>query len=271
MNNDLPTLGVSLDVARLAEHRDWIMGAGRDVELRDPSYPETLDNGWRQLAEQARSVLDGYAGRLGVHGPFMDLSTMARDSLVRKVAMDRFRQGLEFAAEVGASHMVIHSPFAALGANPFTRHSSGPKLDEEVCAAQEALGETLSLAEENGCTLVMENIHDTNPGPLITLVRSFGSPNMRLSLDTGHAFIAHRLGAPPPDQWVREAGDTLHHLHLQDTDGNADRHWEPGDGGVNWFALFEALAELDHSPRLILEVENPLRGAERLRRDRLAV
>lgn len=270
MDHHAPTLGVSLDIARLAEHRDWILESDRDVELRDPSYPETLDNGWRPLAEKVRSLLDGHTGRLGVHGPFWNLTTAARDPLVRSVVVDRFRQGLQFAAEVGATHMVIHSPFASLGANPFTRHSPGPKLEEEISAAQETLSEVIPLAEENGCTLVMENIYDTNPGPLITLVESFDSQHMRLSVDTGHAFIAHRLGGPPPDQWVREAGDMLHHLHLQDTDGNTDRHWEPGDGSVNWFALFEALAELDHNPRLILEVESPVRGAEWLRRGNLA-
>ncbi len=270
MDHHAPTLGVSLDIARMVEHRDWILESNRDVELRDPSYPETLDNGWRPLVEKARSLLDGHTGRLGVHGPFWNLTTAARDSLVRNAVVDRLRQGLQFAAEVGATHMVIHSPFAYLGANPFTPYSPGPKLDEEISVAHETLREVLPLAEENGCTLVMENIFDTNPRPLITLVKSFDSELVRLSVDTGHAFIAHRLGGPPPDQWVREAGDMLHHLHLQDTDGNADRHWEPGDGSVNWFAVFEALSELDHDPRLILEVDGPVRGAEWLRSRNLA-
>jgi len=270
LDHHAPTLGVSLDIARMVEHRDWILESNRDVELRDPSYPETLDNGWRPLVEKARSLLDGHTGRLGVHGPFWNLTTAARDSLVRNAVVDRLRQGLQFAAEVGATHMVIHSPFAYLGANPFTPYSPGPKLDEEISVAHETLREVLPLAEENGCTLVMENIYDTNPRPLITLVKSFDSELVRLSVDTGHAFIAHRLGGPPPDQWVREAGDMLHHLHLQDTDGNADRHWEPGDGSVNWFAVFEALSELDHDPRLILEVDGPVRGAEWLRSRNLA-
>jgi sugar phosphate isomerase/epimerase len=78
-----------------------------------------------------------------------------------------------------------------------------------------------------------------------------------MSLDTGHAFITHRLGGPPPDQWVREAGALLEHLHLQDTDGNVDRHWAPGNGAINWYALFEALGDLEHRPRLILELRQP--------------
>lgn len=94
-----------------------------------------------------------------------------------------------------------------------------------------------------------------------------------MSLDIGHALITHRLGGPPIDQWVREAGPLLGHLHLQDSDGNIDRHWVPGRGQVNWFALFDALAELTHRPRLILELKEPSRvreGAEFLQATGLA-
>ncbi|MEL7235522.1 MAG: TIM barrel protein, partial [Chloroflexota bacterium] len=61
--------------------------------------------------------------------------------------------------------------------------------------------------------------------------------------------------APPPDYYVHAAGADLGHLHLQDTDGYTDRHWIPGDGNVNWQELFAALAQLDHTPRLIIEVD----------------
>ncbi len=86
--------------------------------------------------------------------------------------------------------------------------------------------------------------------------RFWGKPYVQLSLDTGHATIMQAIGAPAPDQWVREAGPLLAHLHLQDTDGALDRHWAPGDGTINWFALFEALGELAHQPRLLLELDD---------------
>jgi sugar phosphate isomerase/epimerase len=65
-----------------------------------------------------------------------------------------------------------------------------------------------------------------------------------------------RIGGPTPDQWVREAGELLEHVHLQDSDGHLDRHWMPGRGNINWYALFEALGSLPQCPRLILEVRN---------------
>jgi len=86
------------------------------------------------------------------------------------------------------------------------------------------------------------------------LVRSFDSEQVRLSLDVGHAYLMQPRGGPAPDHWVLEAGDLLGHLHLHDNDGCLDRHWRPGQGGVCWRALFQALSRVGGRPRLILEV-----------------
>lgn len=48
----------------------------------------------------------------------------------------------------------------------------------------------------------------------------------------------------------------LTHVHLQDTDGFADRHWAPGEGNIPWVAAFRALGRLTSNPRLILELRN---------------
>ena len=47
------------------------------------------------------------------------------------------------------------------------------------------------------------------------------------------------------------------HVHLQDADGYADRHWAPGEGTVNWYAVFRALREDAPQARLVLEMRNP--------------
>ena len=114
----------------------------------------------------------------------------------------------------------------------------------------------LPLARNLGLTLVIENIRDTNPAPLKALVQSFDSEHVRMSLDVGHAYLMQQQGGPSPDQWVLEAGSLLAHVHLQDNDGLLDRHWPPGEGQINWRALFRALAKIETRPRLILEVRH---------------
>ncbi len=108
-----------------------------------------------------------------------------------------------------------------------------------------------------GVTLVIENIEDKDPHSRVDLARSFNSEAVRVSIDTGHANYAHgSTGGPPVDYYVHAAGDMLHHVHLQDTDGHADRHWNPGEGLIRWTEVFRALGRITSKPRLILEVRD---------------
>lgn len=254
-NQERPTAGAAMPIARLEDYVPWLIEGQRDLEIQDAFQPETLDGDWTPLLERAHLLLDRHQGRLGVHGPFDGLTLMSRDPQVRNLVSERLCKGLEFAAALGATHMVIHSPFQFFG-DPWSPHSAGAGRGDQIKLAQATLDKVVPFAQEINCTLMIENIYDRNPAPLLDLIRSFDSEHVQMSLDIGHAFITHRLGGPPPDQWVREAGALLGHLHLQDTDGNLDRHWAPGDGDINWFALFEALHELQHRPRMIIEIRH---------------
>ena len=48
--------------------------------------------------------------------------------------------------------------------------------------------------------------------------------------------------------------DMLAHVHLQDCDGYADRHWPPGQGTIRWHSVFRALAAIEAKPHLVLEL-----------------
>jgi sugar phosphate isomerase/epimerase len=269
MTDTPPLIGAAMPVAYLAEHRDWLIADQRDLELWDFSYPDVLDDGWRGLARQARDLLDGYKGRLGIHGPWEGLALTSGDRRAQALTVERYRQGLECAGALGATHMVIHSPFDFFG-SPHVAHAASLDLPELIGQAHAVLDQVLPLAAEIGCALVVEVCSDTATAPLLALVRSFASDYLRASLDTGHAFVMQRIGGPPPDQWVRDAGPLLAHMHIQDTDGLYDRHWAPGEGSINWFALFEALGEQHHCPRLLLELNHPakIRRATRWFADR---
>ncbi len=83
----------------------------------------------------------------------------------------------------------------------------------------------------------------------MALAKSFDSPFVMVSIDTGHANYAHgSTDGPPVDYFVHAAGNLLAHVHLQDTDGHADRHWKPGEGNISWVEVFRALARLDMQP-----------------------
>ncbi|NJN18546.1 MAG: sugar phosphate isomerase/epimerase [Oscillochloris sp.] len=255
MNNALPTIGAAMTIDKLAIYRDWLIDGRRDLEIQDAVSPQVLDGDWRGEARRGRALLEGFEGRLGIHGPFLGLTLTAHDPMVREVVIARLRRGLEFAGELGATHMVVHSPFLSFG-SPFLPFVPASRRTHEIGLAHAVIEPLLPLAEQLHCMLVIENIVDANPAPLLDLIHSFDSPLVQASLDTGHATITQRTGGPPPDQWVREAGPLLAHVHVQDSDGHLDRHWAPGDGAINWYALFEAIGELAHQPRMVLELRD---------------
>jgi hypothetical protein len=82
----------------------------------------------------------------------------------------------------------------------------------------------------------------------------------RSGFATGHTYYCHySQGAPPIDYFIAAAGKDLQHMHIQDADGHADRHWRPGKGTINWIAVFEALQLSGANQRLIIELDTPNR------------
>lgn len=272
--NELPLVGAAMTADYLPHYVDWLIADQRDLEIQDFIDLDLLDSGdWKARVKDIRSRLDGYQGRMGIHPPFWNLDAAAIDPKIRQVVSDRYKQSLEVCAELGATHCVIHSPLKFLGHAHSLKAPSimGTPLFDII---HQTMADVVPMAESIGCTLVFENIFDLYPLMLTDLVASFESDYVRQSLDTGHAYINYALyDAPPPDYWVREAGAMMAHIHLQDTDGYADRHWSISEGNINWHALFKAIRSLDEQPRLILELMNYddiARSAEWLKVQRLA-
>jgi sugar phosphate isomerase/epimerase len=264
--SNLPVLGAALALDNLALHRDWILEHQRDVELQAFFKPEALDGDFGPDVARARSILDGHTGRLGIHGPFWGFSIASHDAAIRRVVTDRFLKALEICEQVKANQMVIHSPATTWGFNNLQAFpDETAKLIERTHLTLEKV---VKRAEDIGVTLVIENIEDRDPAERVRLAQSFNSERVKVSIDTGHAHYAHvSTGAPPVDIYVIAAGDMLEHVHLQDADGFADRHWLPGEGTVNWIAIFKALEKLTSNPRLVLEVRDQpavLKGARHL-------
>jgi sugar phosphate isomerase/epimerase len=251
----LPIVGAAMPIEALTLNQAWILEQNRDLELQDGFRSDVIDGDWKALVAKAKTLLEGYTGRMGIHGPFDGLLIASWDAPVQEFVRSRYLKALEFAEGLGASHMVMHSPFLYFG-HAMVAHSKAHGLHDQIAWAHETLNAVVARASEIGCQIVIENIRDTNPLPLLELVKSFNSEFVRVSLDTGHANLMHQIGAPTADQWVLDAGEYLGHVHLQDNDGQLDRHWHPGRGSINWYAVFKALENLEHQPRLILEVRD---------------
>ena len=255
---ELPRPGAAVylsDLAEVPSLRRWI--DGRDVEIRDFTVLGALQgDSWRGIAQRVKAEFASHSGRIGLHGPFLGFAIDQPDPDLRAIVQARMLAALA-ALEVFCGgrqgHMVLHSPFTT-----WSGFNRGTEMDDQRGITErtlEVLAPVVKRAEETGATLVIENCEDRDPMERVDLARAFGSAAVRVSLDTGHAEYAHgSTGAPPVDAHVRAAGALLAHVHLQDADGVADRHWALGRGSIRWHGVFLALRELPEMPRLILEM-----------------
>jgi sugar phosphate isomerase/epimerase len=253
-----PKIGTAAYLHQL-EHQpglgEWVRDHDRDVELRDLTEIGALDDGrWQATIAQARRFFDGHQGRLGIHGPFWGLQIDTPDPDIRAVVQHRCDTALTaFLTLTEGGHMVLHSPYTTWHHfNRGTFHDDSRGMVERTLATLTPL---VKRAEAHGVTLVLENCEDMDPLERLALAAAFGSPAVKVSLDTGHAHYAHGAhGAPPVDAHLRAVGTALAHLHLQDADGFADRHWALGRGTIHWHEVFAAIADTGQTPLLILEM-----------------
>ena len=246
-------IGACLKISEIPKHRDWLFETERDIEIQDFTTSTSLLSDCEDLVAAANAALDGHQGRVGIHGPYEGLDIDNKDSELRPLITSRFLAALEAAEAIGARQMVLHSPYTKWYEN--NRLAKRSYVDEKLDRIHLVLDEVVARAETAGITLVIENIQDVDPATRRMMVDSFESPAIALSIDTGHAHLARRTsGAPPVDYFVRDAADQLAHVHIQDLDGHADRHWAPGEGEIEWHAVFRALADCSSEPHLVLEL-----------------
>jgi sugar phosphate isomerase/epimerase len=266
-------LGAALRINELPAQLEWLwQHGGRDVELQDPCYAGFLEGDWRTSARAALELLTSYGGRIGVHGAYDGLENASFDPVVQRFVTARHLTSLEFAESVGATQVVVHSPFTYFG-RPNANHTLETGLARQLEYVHATFAPVVSRAAEIGCELVFENIYDRATFALLELVRSFGSSHVRLSLDVGHAHLMHLLGGPSIDTWLLEGAELLSHVHLQDNDGAADRHWACGDGQIDWLPVLDSLKRMATQSRLLLEVspDDLARAAAHLTATGLAV
>ncbi len=252
---DLPIVGAAMMIEDIEMHRDWLLERPRDLEIQDFCKAGVLDSDSSALTKRAKALLDGHAGRLGIHGPFWGFSIASQDPDIRAVVIKRLNQGLDICEALSATQMVIHSPYTTWDYNNLDNNHGA--RDRVVEACHLALQGIVRRAEDQGVRLVIENIEDVDPNDRVRLASSFSSDAIGVSIDTGHALYAHGSNcAPPVDYYVAAAGNLLHHVHLQDADGYADRHWCLGEGSMLWTPFFAAVSDVTSNPRLIIEIKD---------------
>jgi len=161
-------------------------------------------------------------------------------------AQKTLRDMLDRAGRLKAALMTLH-----LGSFP-------PGTDRRAALGKivAALAAAALVAEDKGITICLENfIGGYGPTDLGTTVDDLDmvlgqvqSPAVGLNLDVGHAHITGNM-----DELLARFGRRLYNTHLHDNDRSTDAHLAPGQGTVDWTAVFQGLSRVGYAGPLNIE------------------
>lgn len=158
------------------------------------------------LLQQVLPVMQRFPFRYTVHSPAMlDL----RDVVDFDLQMQMARSVLEFCGLINAEILVVH----------FEQQSPDPAVERVFLDAVRRLAD---LAAGSPLRIGVENIEVERVAPVLDFVRQVDRPNVGLTFDVGHAFLAaNHFGFDYLDA-VRAAKALMIHLHVTDNFGRFD-------------------------------------------------
>ncbi len=273
-------------VIRLQEELTYVQACGFDgIEISIHALDVLINGKLRQSQlDKIRTVTTQFPLIYSVHPPnrlnfaFPQRWPGHPSDLVRE--KDVFAACLDFCAAIGAKVLVYHSGLIALAEAAFGTANIPDDEALEQARAQEvaALRELMPLAAERDVIVAMEN-RDPHPWEVATLlkhgfppeqlskyhagmmipalirqVEEVNHPNLGLTLDVGHLFLAANVCGFDYYEAIRMAAPYVRHLHGSDNagrlggiPGSLSDQMIYGDGDVH---LPPGWGELPHSQAL---------------------
>ena len=167
---------------------------------------------------------------------------------IRRASLAEVLSSLETAAALKASKIVLH-PSVLSGLGPLVK-------DTAVDYALTSLEAVVQRARALQLTLGLENMfprlrYMVEPGEFAALFNRF--PDLRLTLDIGHAFIGARAEERIL-KFLGELGPRLCHVHVSDNLGQRDDHLPLGKGLIKFKKIVKALQDLGYDDTVTLEI-----------------
>lgn len=203
---------------------------------------EKLDRDWH---ERTARRFHEQGLRCAVHLPFFDLQPGSVDPGIREASRQRLTQGLDTARVYEPVHLVGHAAFRSELYQDFF----SAWLINSTRTWKQVLHTWASHPP-----LHLENVYESDPGPIRDLVRELGSDRVGFCLDIGHWHsFGHGRDQRNLTSWIQAMSPHVRHLHLHDNAGDADQHLGLGQGTIPWLDLFAGLEFLDLTPTMTLE------------------
>jgi len=194
---------------------------------------------------------------VSVNPSFADINLISTNPEIREVSERQLRAELELAADLGARYAVVI---------PGRRHALAPAPERAARAVlDEGIGRLLGRAATLGVTIALENSpygYLGGSAELADVVRSWDSPNLRLTYD-----VANALAQEDPAEGVATTAGYLALAHVSDTWRHRWAHTSAGRGEVDFPGFARALRAAGFTGPTVYELVDGEDPAPRLPAD----
>ena len=164
------------------------------------------------------------------HLPFAWYNIATLDSEKRAKVIDLYAEMIKKAREIGVRHFVTHP-----SAEPYTPEERA----DRISACKESLVRLAEIGRQNDAIIAVEDLPRTCLGncssELLDLVSVDDS--LGICLDTNHLLGEDLI------TFIKKVVHRAVTTHVSDYDFIDERHWLPGEGKVDWRAVYAALCE----------------------------
>jgi len=220
------------------------------VNVAEAADPERLAGEVRALVDELEVAMP--QAHLLIHA-----NVAAADEVARARDVATVMRQIELCQRMGIEVGVIHPG----GERPATldaeRAERARRLESFARLAEHATAHEFALAVENMCDAgratrgaLGQRTYGATIPELHELIDAVGAPNIGICLDTGHGNIQGLDMA----EAVRQCGERLIALHIQDSDGTRDQHLAPMRGNIDWEHGIAALREIEFDGLFNLEI-----------------
>ena len=173
--------------------------------------------------------------------PFEEVNIASLDENIRARTVAELSKIIRRVCATGVSLFVLHPSAEPNAEKDRARH---------MAQAKRSLAELAAVARECGATLAVEDLPRSCLGNCSEEIAELISadPELRVCFDTNHLLFED------PVRFVRALGDKIVTVHVSDYDLTDERHWLPGEGKADFYAISSALDEVGYRGPWLYEV-----------------
>ena len=253
---------MNFPIKPIADELADIAALGFDYLELSMDPPQAHYSAIRQQMNLILGALASHSMNIICHLPTF-VSTADLTDSIREASLLEMFNSLEVAAELGSQKVVLH---------PGHIGGLGIYVEQTALAhANNSLAAIIDHAQTLGLCVCLENMFPkcrafVEPDDFVEILQRF--PDLKLTLDTGHANIANP-GGRRILEFIEKFGPRIGHLHVSDNFGERDDHLPLGAGKIDFLKIVTALKQTGYDDTVTLEIFSDDRRELQKSRDRL--